>query len=707
PYGTTVTLETVPAEGYRFAGWSGDLTGTTHPLDVFMDSNKTLNANFELRQYALIVESENGRVIKTPDALCYPHGTTVTLEAVPNYGYHFCGWSGDVPNGTDLSNPIEVVLESTRTLTAHFTHNQYPLTVLAEHGSVTAAPDQPLYEHGTPVTLQATPCEGYHFTGWSGDVTSPDNPLQLTMDSTQTLTAHFEINTYPLTLEAENGTVTAEPDLPLYPHGTPVTLEATPAPGYHFIGWSGDATGATNPLQITLKSATAITARFALNEYTLTVDATNGSVTQNPDSPTYDHGTLVTLEAIPAEGYTFSGWSGDVPVGQESTQPLEITMDASKVLTAHFERLQYPLTVQAENGTVETDPNQSLYPSGTTVTLRALPATGFHFVGWSGDASGAVNPLLITLNAPKTVVANFARNEYALTILAQNGTVAKSPDQATYAHGTVVTLTANPAEGYEFEGWSGDASGATNPLVVLMDSTRTLTASFIAVETEPEAWYAIRYSDCTFEENTLEPGSLLFRGASLSSSVCIQLLKKATNCADIPGKVAYRKLRTVPLVRIEGDMRIFQSAVSIEKLEATGYLQNLTGQDASIALVEAGSLGKVKLSALKNSLPPDAATPEYASTALYTSGEKMAKSGKKKEANTAKVCIQLSGVILTDFSLNQPVACVKVESRKYLADLPSGSRQKRLSLGGIGPVVRVAAEAVGQTAPQTPQDSIL
>jgi hypothetical protein len=148
PYGTTVTLETFPETGYRFASWDSDVEGTTHPLDVVMNANKTITAHFEILQYALNILSPNGNVIRTPDAPLYDHGTTVTLEAVPNYGYHFTGWSGDIPAGAETTNPMAVVLESTHTLTAHFTLNQYPLTIQAENGSVVAAPDQTLYEHG-------------------------------------------------------------------------------------------------------------------------------------------------------------------------------------------------------------------------------------------------------------------------------------------------------------------------------------------------------------------------------------------------------------------------------------------------------------------------------------------------------------------------------------------------------------------------------
>ncbi len=58
-----------------------------------------------------------------------------------------------------------------------------------------------------------------------------------------------------------------------------------------------------------------ITATFAANEiktFTLTVSATNGTVTKNPDLAAYDSNSTVQLTATPATGYHFTGWSGDV-----------------------------------------------------------------------------------------------------------------------------------------------------------------------------------------------------------------------------------------------------------------------------------------------------------------------------------------------------------------------------------------------------------
>ena len=77
-------------------------------------------------------------------------------------------------------------------------------------------------------------------------------------------------------------------------------------------------------------------------------------------------------------------------------------------------------------------------------------------------------------------------NTYTLTInTSGNGTVTRNPNQYQYDKGTVVTLTATPANGYEFKSWSGDLSGSVNPTTITMDSNKSITANFIAIANQP------------------------------------------------------------------------------------------------------------------------------------------------------------------------------------------------------------------------------
>ena len=133
-----------------------------------------------------------------------------------------------------------------------------------------------------------------------------------------------------------------------------------------------------------------------------------------------------------------------------------MTMNANKSITANFAINTYTMVVTAVNGQCHKNPNQASYDSNTTVQLTATPATGYHFTGWSGDLSGSTNPVTVTMDANKTITANFAINTYALIINATNGTVAQNPNQALYDSNATVQLTATPATGYQFIGWSGD-----------------------------------------------------------------------------------------------------------------------------------------------------------------------------------------------------------------------------------------------------------
>ncbi len=118
---------------------------------------------------------------------------------------------------------------------------------------------------------------------------------------------------------------------------------------------------------------------FAVGEssgtmFTLTTTATNGTVVKNPNQAYYDSASTVQLTAVPATGYHFTGWSGDVAVGHETDNPLTLTMDANKNITANFAINTYTLTVNADplvGGTVTKDPDHAAYDSSATVQLTA------------------------------------------------------------------------------------------------------------------------------------------------------------------------------------------------------------------------------------------------------------------------------------------------------------------------------------------------
>src|SRR5699024_8912911 len=109
----------------------------------------------------------------------------------------------------------------------------------------------------------------------------------------------------------------------------------------------------------------------------------------------YEHGTLVEVKATAAKGWTFVEWQDDV-TGSEN--PIEITVDDPKQLTAVFQKKSYTVTVNTTGqGSITKNPDRQEYEYGTTVDLTASPASGWNFEKWQGDTTGTDNPVQITV----------------------------------------------------------------------------------------------------------------------------------------------------------------------------------------------------------------------------------------------------------------------------------------------------------------------
>jgi uncharacterized repeat protein (TIGR02543 family) len=103
----------------------------------------------------------------------------------------------------------------------------------------------------------------------------------------------------------------------------------------------------------------------------------------------------------------------------------------------------------ASGGTIARSPDQSSYLSGTVVTLTATPATGYSFTGWSGDLSSTGNLATITMDADKTVTANFTNPPaYTLTPSFGSGGTMTPNTRQTVAQDGGTTFTITPKAGY-------------------------------------------------------------------------------------------------------------------------------------------------------------------------------------------------------------------------------------------------------------------
>ncbi len=269
PYvvGTGVTLTAAPSTGSTFTGWSGGGCIGTGTCMVTMDAAKTVTATFTLKKYTLTVnKTGTGTVTSTPTGIncgttCskdYDHGTMVALTATPATGWSFSSWGGACSGTT-----CNLTMDAAKSVTATFTLNTYTLSVnKTGSGTVTSSPTgincgsdcSEVYDHGTAVTLTATPAAGWTFSSWGGACSGSTPTCSATMDAAKSVTATFTLNKYTLTVnKTGTGTVTSTPTgincgttcSKDYDHGTTVTLTATPATGWSFSNWGGACSGTT------------------------------------------------------------------------------------------------------------------------------------------------------------------------------------------------------------------------------------------------------------------------------------------------------------------------------------------------------------------------------------------------------------------------------------------------------------------------------
>jgi regulation of enolase protein 1 (concanavalin A-like superfamily) len=476
-YGEKVTVTAIPAEGYYLKDWTGDLPnpGTVNPLEFDITQDVSVTANFEpVVGGTLTVNVEGmGQVTKDPDKESYEGGEAVTLTAVPEAGHLFKEWSGDL-SGT--LNPATITMNGDVTITAIF-----------EEADVIS-----------PVSDDFNRCELYTdlwtFVNPSGvgsvSVEPAESDMLITVPAAPTMTMWMDARDAPRIMQD-----TLDQDFTVE-----IKFESIPDQNNQFQGLLVEQ-DEDNWIRFDILNKNGVKKLFA--------GATTDGTSQAIWNETIDVGDAAEIYMRVSrlgdtwtQRYSTDGTNWQSPLSFD--QPLAVVSSgifagnengaAAPDFVAradYFKNTAFPSGITGYllsydiigAGTVALDPQPDengrygcTVDGPLEVTLQATPEESF--VEWTGDVTSSETTVTLTMDGDKSVTASFVE-EYTLTsTVIGDGIVTVSPDQEKYEAGTEVTLTAVAGQDYYFAGWSGDASGTSNPLIVTMDSDKSITAIF-------------------------------------------------------------------------------------------------------------------------------------------------------------------------------------------------------------------------------------
>ncbi|WP_299516329.1 ice-binding family protein [Mucilaginibacter sp.] len=376
----------------------------TATFNTDMDPASITKTTFIIKQGATAV---SGTVAATTNARVYTFTPDVPL--LP-----FTLYTGTITTGAVDKFHTALVNDYVWTFT---TIPQVSLSSLPVAGGTTTGAGT--FAQGAVTTVTATPATGFVFTNWTENavIASTSPSYQFTMAGNRVLVANFTAvaaGKVALNLSAAplaGGVLSGQGQ---YATGSTVIATAAPNAGYTFVNWTDNGTivSTSSSYQFVLSGDRTLIAHFSTipaSQFAVILSSNPAAGGSTTGSGSYAAGTSVTVTASPNIGYTFVNWTDNGTVA--STSPAyTFPLSANRTLVANFLINTYTLNttaLPAAGGSVTKTPNQPTYNYGTTAQLTATPNAGYIFSSWSGDASGSVNPLTVTMTSNKNITANF------------------------------------------------------------------------------------------------------------------------------------------------------------------------------------------------------------------------------------------------------------------------------------------------------------
>ena len=308
--GQSCTVSATANSGYTFVNWTenGTQVSSNANYTFTVNGNRNLVANFQAQpqQYTISVSANPSNGGNVTGGGTYNQGQSCTVSATANSGYTFVNWT---ENGTQVSTNANYTftVTSNRNLVAHFTTQGYVITAIAEPSVGGVVTGSGGYNYGETCTLTATANTGYTFQRWTknGTPVSTNPTYSFTVTESATYTAHFNAQSYTITVAANPSNAGSVSGGGSYTYGQTCTVTASANNGYAFTNWTenGSQVSTNASYSFTVTGNRNLVANFAQNTHSIHASAgANGIITPS-GTITVAHGVNQSFSMIPDSDY--------------------------------------------------------------------------------------------------------------------------------------------------------------------------------------------------------------------------------------------------------------------------------------------------------------------------------------------------------------------------------------------------------------------
>jgi regulation of enolase protein 1 (concanavalin A-like superfamily) len=415
------------------------------------------------------------------DGTSWATGATFTRSLAVSKAGVFAGNAGGAPAFTAV---VDYVFNTASPIVPEDGAQGTVTVNVVGNGTVTKSPDQPSYEIGQVVELSAVPATGWNFTGWSGAVSTTNNPVFLTVDGNETVTATFTQSNPPppaaaLVSDDFNGGTLSNMWTFVNPVGdgsvsvSNNVLRISVPGGVDHDVWTG-GNRAPRVMQTVKDADFEVEARFPsgpqsayqLQGFIVEQDANNYL-----RFDVHSDGVKVKLFAA-----SFESGASSVKVHQD------IPMAGVYYLKVNRQGSAWTWSYSYDGVG---------WTTGVTFTRAMTVGKAGVFAGNTGSSPAFTAAVDYVFNTASPIVPEDG-GQASITLLVQGlGTVTRNPDKVAYAVGETVEFMATPAENWGFAGWDGDLSGTNNPAYLTVSGDHAVTAGFVPLNSDAliKVWY--------------------------------------------------------------------------------------------------------------------------------------------------------------------------------------------------------------------------